>query len=110
VWRGGFAKNLGVCRTYVAELWGVLERLKYARSLGFNRIELNVDSSVVNQVLCQPGYGRPLGGALVMRIRSLLELDWKVVINHSYRKANKCANVLTNIGCTIDTHMVYYET
>jgi hypothetical protein len=34
------------------------------------------------------------------------------VINHSYREANKCADVLANIGCTIDTHMhiVYYDT
>jgi hypothetical protein len=28
----------------------------------------NVDSSVVNQVLRRLGYGRPLGGALVMHI------------------------------------------
>jgi hypothetical protein len=82
----------------------------YARSFEFNRIELNVDSSVVNQVLRRLGYGRPLGGALVMRIRRLLELDWEVVINHSYREANKCADVFANIGCTIDTHMVYYDT
>ncbi|MCI94267.1 hypothetical protein A2U01_0115565, partial [Trifolium medium] len=28
-------------------------------------VKLNVDSSVVIHVLCRPGYGRPLGGALV---------------------------------------------
>jgi ribonuclease HI len=109
VWRGGFAKNLGMCSAYVAELWGVFEGLRYARSLGFNRVELNVDSSVVNQVLRKPGYGRPLGGSLVMRIRKLLELDWEVVIDHVYREANKCADMLANIGCTLDTHMVYYD-
>ncbi|MCI20119.1 ribonuclease H protein, partial [Trifolium medium] len=84
VWRGGFAKNLDICSVYIAELCVVLEGLRYARRLEFNRIELEVDSSVVNQELRQPGYGRPLGGALVMRIRSLLELEWEVVINHSY--------------------------
>jgi hypothetical protein len=78
-------------------------------SLWFNRIGLNVNFSVVNQVLRQPAYVRPLGGALVMCNRSLLDLDWEVVINHSYREANKCADVLANIGCTIDTHMVYYK-
>jgi ribonuclease HI len=109
VWKGGFAKNLGVCSAYVAELWGVLEGLRYAKALGFNRVELNVDSSIVNQVLSKAGYGRPLGMALVMRIRSLLEMEWEVVINHSYREANKCADVLANIGCTIDTQMVYYD-
>jgi hypothetical protein len=44
-----------------------------------------------------------------MRIRRLLELDWEVVIYYSYRETNKCADVLANIGCTIDTHMVYYD-
>jgi ribonuclease HI len=102
-------KNLGMCSAYVAELWGVFEGLRYARSLGFNRVELNVDSSIVNQVLRKPGYGRPLGGSLVMRIRKLLELDWEVVIDHVYREANKCADMLANIGCTLDTHMVYYD-
>ncbi|PNX57779.1 ribonuclease H, partial [Trifolium pratense] len=44
VWRGGFANNLGICSAYVAELWGVVfEGLRYARRLGFNRIELEVD-------------------------------------------------------------------
>lgn len=34
VWIGGFAKHLGVCSTYVAELWGVLEGLNMARTFG----------------------------------------------------------------------------
>ncbi|PNY00778.1 ribonuclease H [Trifolium pratense] len=110
VWRGGFAKNLGICSAYVAELWGVFEELRYARRLGFTIIDLEVDSSLVNQVLRKSGYGRPLGGALVMCIWSMLELDWEVVINHAYREANKCADVLANVGCTIDATMVYYET
>ncbi|PNX86941.1 hypothetical protein L195_g043024, partial [Trifolium pratense] len=45
---------------YVAELWGVLEGLRYARKLGFTRIELNVDSSVVDSVLRLEGKGSPL--------------------------------------------------
>jgi hypothetical protein len=69
-----------------------------------------VDSSVVRQVLLQPGCGRPLGGSLVMRIRRLLELDWEVVIKHTYREANKCAGVLANIGCTLESHTMYYAT
>jgi hypothetical protein len=31
VWRGGFAKNLGVCSAYVAKLWGVLEGFRCAK-------------------------------------------------------------------------------
>ncbi|MCI84719.1 ribonuclease H protein, partial [Trifolium medium] len=39
-WRGGFAKNLGICSAYVVEIWGVFEGLRYVRRLGFNIIEL----------------------------------------------------------------------
>jgi hypothetical protein len=45
-----------------------------------------------------------------MRIRCLLELDWEVVINHTYREANKYADILANIECTLDSNIVYYDT
>jgi hypothetical protein len=35
----------------------------------------------------------------------ILELDWKVEVSHTYRETNRCANALTNIGCSAD-----YET
>ncbi|KAK2379785.1 Polynucleotidyl transferase, ribonuclease H superfamily protein [Trifolium repens] len=108
-WIGGFAKYLGICSAYVAELWGVLEGLRYARNLGFTRIELNVDSSVVDHVLRRQGNNSPTGSALINQIRRLMDLDWEVVVKHSYREANKCADVLANIGCTLDSHIMYYE-
>ncbi|PNX57473.1 histone H2A, partial [Trifolium pratense] len=48
---GGFAKGLGLCSAFVAELWGVLEGLKYVRRLGFRKVELHIDSKVVVQVV-----------------------------------------------------------
>jgi hypothetical protein len=84
--------------------------LKYVRSMGFNRIELEVDSSVIRQMLLQSGCGRPLGGSLVMRIYRLLELDWEIVIKHLYREANKRADVIVNIRCTLESHKMYYAT
>jgi hypothetical protein len=30
------------------------------------------------------------------------------VIKHSYREANKSADVLANIGCNLDSHMMFY--
>jgi len=45
--------------------------------------------------------------ALVVKIRQLLELEWEVVIHHSYRQANHYANALTNFGC-LNVDIVYY--
>jgi hypothetical protein len=46
-WIGGFAKCVGSCCAFVVEVWGVLVGPCYIRSLGFNKVELNVDSEVV---------------------------------------------------------------
>ncbi|PNX90324.1 ribonuclease H, partial [Trifolium pratense] len=75
VWRGGFAKNLGLCSAYVAELWGVFEGLKYAIQKGYNKIEVNVDYMVVDHVIRSKGIGSLLEGALISRNRQLLDLD-----------------------------------
>jgi ribonuclease HI len=72
----------------MAELWGVLEGLKYARSLGLQVIGLNVDSLAVVHVITAGITTSSMGFAMVKRIRRLLEMDWKVHISHSYREAN----------------------
>jgi hypothetical protein len=33
----------------------------------------------------------------------MIDLDWKVIISHSYREANKYANVLVNVCCVKNT-------
>jgi hypothetical protein len=35
-------------------------------------------------------------------------VNWEVVIKHSYWEANKCADVLANIGCNLDSHTIFY--
>jgi ribonuclease HI len=72
----------------VAELWGVLEGLKYTRTLVFNDVELNIDSVTVVNVIRAGTTRSDIGFSLVKNIRRLLEMDWEVHIFHSYRKAN----------------------
>jgi hypothetical protein len=50
-WLRGFAKNVGNCSAFIAELWGVLEGLCLAHRMGFPNVELSVDSQAVVQVL-----------------------------------------------------------
>ncbi|CAJ2632916.1 unnamed protein product [Trifolium pratense] len=75
------------------ELWGVFEGLTYARSFNFSHVELNVDSMVVVQAITTNGCGSMTGRSLVEKIRRLLALDLEVSVQHSYREANKCADV-----------------
>ncbi|MCI28245.1 ribonuclease H protein [Trifolium medium] len=54
-WLGGFAKHIGSCSAFVAELWGVLEGLKHS----------GVTSSA-------------MGITLIKNIRRMLALNWNV--------------------------------
>ncbi|MCI31045.1 ribonuclease H protein, partial [Trifolium medium] len=87
-WMRSFAKHIRSGSAYVVEPWGVLEGLKLARRLGFQAIEVNVDSLLVANTTNDNKEGSPMGRALVSKIRSLFALDWEVVVRHSYRKAN----------------------
>jgi hypothetical protein len=98
---GGFSKFIGLGNAYLAELWGVLEGLKLARRLNFRAVELNIDS--------HDGRGSPFGSALVQKIRQMLALDWEVVVHHSYRESNKCADALANIGSKLGYGSVVYD-
>ncbi|GAU34270.1 hypothetical protein TSUD_321160 [Trifolium subterraneum] len=108
-WLGGFAKCVGLCSAFVAELWGVLERLRFVYRLGFRRVELHTDFVAVAQVLQKGSSLSTNGGALLKQIWQLLELDWVVVVSYTYREANKCADALANLGCTLDCKVEFYD-
>jgi ribonuclease HI len=108
-WIGGFAKFIGDCSAFVAELWGVLEGLRYVRRMGYTAVELNVDCVSVEKTIKEGVTDSRLGRALVNKIRRLLEMDWNVVVSHSYREANRCADALANIACSLDYNLKIYE-
>jgi ribonuclease HI len=86
-----------------------LEGLKYAWQLGFRLVELHIDSQVVVKIIQECGATSSSCWSLVCRIRQLLERDWKIKIQHSYRETNKCVDMLANIKCDSREHLLYYE-
>ncbi|MCH83395.1 putative non-LTR retroelement reverse transcriptase [Trifolium medium] len=97
-------------RFMVTELWGVLEGLKHAKRLNFRVVELNIDSLAVVQTISEAGRGSHRGSVLVHMIRQLLEMEWEVVVHHTYRETNKCADALANIGCSLRYYSIFYDT
>ncbi|MCI36411.1 ribonuclease H protein, partial [Trifolium medium] len=79
------------------------------RRLNFHVVELHVDSKVVVHAIMRHGSGSLHGKALVERIRRLIDMDWEVVVHHSYREANQCADVLANHGCNMQAGCVYFD-
>jgi ribonuclease HI len=98
VWIEGFSKALGDTTAYMAELWGIYEGLRLAHRRGVTRLELRTDSQVIAQSLQNQTNGSIMGGALLRKIRDLLNGPWEVKIIHVYREANRCADMLANMG------------
>ncbi|GAU42972.1 hypothetical protein TSUD_188450 [Trifolium subterraneum] len=109
IYAGGRGSNPGRCNAYLAELWGVLDGLKFTYERGHKKIELHIDSNVVVQTLHSARDGSVVGWRIIQEIRRLLALDWDVKICHSYREANACADALANLGCDHGPGLRVYE-
>jgi len=83
--------------------------LNYTRNLGFRAVKVNVDSLVVANCINGNGHGSPSGGSLVFEIQRLINLDWEIVVKHSYKEANQCADALANFGCSLMGEITFFE-
>jgi hypothetical protein len=72
-------------------------------------VELNVDSLIVGKTLLDEEDVSPISRSLVQKIRRLLQMAWEVKVQHSYRETNTCADALANIGCSMGSTLMIYE-
>jgi ribonuclease HI len=108
-WIQGFSKNLGSTTAYIAELWGIYEGLCMAKRRNIRKVELLTDSMVIAQNLKTGSYGSYRGHILMKKIRALLQEEWEVKISHVFREANRCADILANMGSVGSTELVLYD-
>jgi ribonuclease HI len=99
MWLDGFAKALVDTTAYMAKLWGIYEELKLAKQREMVKLEVRTDSQVIAQSLHERKNGSTMGCALMKQIRRLLEGPWEVHIVHVFREANRCADIIANMGC-----------
>jgi ribonuclease HI len=108
-WIDGFAKALGDTTAYMAELWGIHEGLALAYRRRVMKLELRTDSQVLAQSLKERKNGSVPGCALMKKIIELLDGPWEVQITHVYREANRCADMLANMGSEGSSGINYFE-
>jgi hypothetical protein len=46
---------------------------------------------------------------LLKRIRALLAMNWTVEITYIYREANKCADGMSNLRCSLSYDFMYFD-
>lgn len=95
----GFYCNLGAATSVAAELWGLVLGLRTTRSLGITTLEVEMDSSVVVNMVqlrkFQCSFLRPLLEEAVVPCSSNI---WSCSITHVFREANSCADILAWLG------------
>ncbi|KAK9036128.1 hypothetical protein V6N11_078144 [Hibiscus sabdariffa] len=100
-WVIGFSKRLGIYTALEAELWGVLEGLLSAWSVGIPRLVLEVDSLDAVRLI-QQGQAGYRSLSLVNYIVELLSRRWEVRVEHVLHEGNKLADGMTKIVHDID--------
>lgn len=98
VWISGFAMKVGITDSLSAELWGLREGLRLAKSLNLSNIVVQLDASVVVNFLTQGIPPTHLNSVLVQEASALVKGDWVREITHVYREGNRCADFLANFG------------
>ena len=105
---GGFAVNLGVCPITVAEIWGAYYSLFMAWRDGYRQVLLEMDSKAAISLIQQGTDSRHPYAMVVTRVQELLRRDWQVLYCHIYRKANRAADCLADVGHSLLLGACFY--
>lgn len=74
-----------------------------------NSVELSVDSLTVTRTHSNGEAINPISRGLLQKTRRLLQLDLEVKVQYTFREANSCDDALANMGCSMISNMMGYE-
>ncbi|GAU34538.1 hypothetical protein TSUD_219210 [Trifolium subterraneum] len=98
-----FARKIGSCDALHAEMWGMYIGIDLARRQGITHLQVESDSKVLVEMVtgnCNVNGNIP---TLLKRIRDLINMNWDVQINHTWREGNKSADWLANYSLTLNS-------
>ena len=108
-WLRGFLLKLGWTSNTVAELWGIREALCKAWRKGHRRILLQTDSLLAVTWLNNSSDFPVESANLVSDCRWLLRQEWEVRVEHIWREANGCADLLAKRGSSQMEREILYD-
>lgn len=90
--------NIGSVSSFVAELWGLREGLRLCLSLNIQRIQIEMDSAVIVNILKDRRQASQALSVLMMDCHCLLQQFATYSITHVFREGNAVADRLANLG------------
>ena len=108
-WVTGFARSLGYTNSFLAELWALRDGLTLAKELNLNSLIVKLDAKSVVQFMNNNSINM-LMEPLLIDYRTLPQAIPNKRIEHTYRKADQCADALARIGARHNfTFVVFVE-
>ncbi|CAN1193314.1 Putative ribonuclease H protein At1g65750, partial [Linum perenne] len=93
-----FTLNIGCCSITRVELRGAISGLRLAWEAWLRRIELQVDSKAIIQLIEAEEEPQHQHAMIVLDFRDYLSRNWEVRLRHIYREANHATDFLASIG------------
>ena len=82
VWQVSYCANLGVCSVTSAELWGLFHGVSITWHCGFRRVQVEIDSKCVMQLVSSPNPPVYEHFTLIQAIQDLLHRDWLIKVDY----------------------------
>nr|POE62107.1 putative ribonuclease h protein [Quercus suber] len=94
----------------MAELWGIRSALLLAWNRGYRGVTLQIDSLLATKWLTTNIEVPIEFSNLVFDCRLLLNKEWEIRVEHVWREANNCADVLAKWGVSQLEREILYDT
>jgi ribonuclease HI len=105
-WVHGFFGNLGVTTILHAELMAIYKGLLLAWELNIKDLWCYSDSKIAIKLITDTVDEWHHYAALVTNIKAMLRRDWRVVLLHTLREGNSCADFLAKHGANSNDNYV----
>ncbi|CAN1189431.1 Putative ribonuclease H protein At1g65750 [Linum perenne] len=104
-----FTMNLGCCSITRAELRGAIEGLTRTWEAGFRKVVLQLDSKTAIALMTSGKDTTHQHGLESLKLQDLLNRDWTVKVQHTYREGNHAADFFASIGYDypLGSHTIY---
>ena len=102
-WVVGFARNIGISSSFIAELWALRDRLLICVHRNFNAVEVELDAKAVIDVLSASKCTNSLVAPLVDDCKQLATQIHQIHFKHCFREVNRSADKLARMGATQDS-------
>ena len=96
-WVCGVVINLGHYSVVMAEAWGVWHVLRLAWDCGIRKAILALDNLLVVKLISNGSSMINMSSSLVQDIRRMLNWDWEIRIEHTYREDNRVVDAMANM-------------